>query len=294
MTHQRNTRTLTALYVACTTVRVAGSLGVLLAAFGWLGPWSGPVLLGWLVATPVLRTAAGERRIVRLGRGFHALSVTDRETLAPVTADVLARSDLTAERIEWYVRRGDSSINAYAAGRRSIAISEGLLHACTVGNIGADEVAGILGHEVGHLLDPTSRRRLLVAWLTGPWRMFQALLVLLVKMIARRAPGGRAGLLVLPVVMVSAAVQLIQVRAWAPLVGIVGLVIGVGLTPLVDAAMSRRAELAADDYAADAGVAPNLAAVLARSQRAPSGRIARLYEHHPPVSLRIERLTAQR
>jgi Zn-dependent protease with chaperone function len=246
-----------------------------------------------LAAAPVLRTARGERLIIRLTPGFGPVRSADQVGVAALTAGVLALCNLPGDRIDWYIRHDDSTVNAYAAGRRSIALSSGLLRACTAGELSVDEVVGVLVHEVGHLLDPISRRRLIVAWLTGPWCLLQTLLVRMARVVARRAPGGRAGLLLFPVIVAVAVVQLSQARAWGPLVGIIGLVVAVGVAPVIDAAMSRRAELAADQYAASVGEGDHLATVLTRIATAHPARGARLYAHHPPASLRIERLTAQ-
>jgi Zn-dependent protease with chaperone function len=289
MTHVRSSRTLGWLYLACTAVRVAVSVGVLLAALGWLGCWSAVVVAGWLATTPILWTVRGERGFLRLGRGLRAIPGVDE---VMIFSGVTARCNLPADRIDWYVRSRDDAINAYAAGRRSIAVSGGLLQACTAGEISVDEAVGILAHEIGHLVDPTSRRRPAVAWLTWPWWLLQVSLARMVRALARRAPAGAASLLLLPVVAVVAVVQLVPSRAWAPLLGIVAIAVAVGVMPLIDAAASRDAELVADDYVARVGSAEHLATVLGRIERAPGSRVGRLYAHHPPVSLRVARLTS--
>lgn len=289
MKQTRSPRTLGWLYLACTAVRVAASVGVLLGAFGWLGCWSAVVVAGWLATTPILWTVRGERGFLRLRRGLCAIPGVDELV---VFGGVTARCNLPAGRIDWYVRSGDDAINAYAAGRRSIAVSGGLLKACTTGEISFDEAVGILAHEVGHLVDPTSRRRLTVAWLTWPWWSLQVSLARMVRALARRAPAGAASLLLLPVVVIVAVVQLVPARAWAPLLGIVAIGVVVGVMPLIDAATSRDAELAADDYAARVGSAEHLAAVLGRIEAVSGTGVARLYAHHPSVALRVARLTS--
>jgi Zn-dependent protease with chaperone function len=142
------------------------------------------------------------------------------------------------------------------------------------------------------LEDPGARRRLIIRWLTGPWRAVQVLLTCMIRVVAGHAPEGKGGLLLLPVAASVAVVQLAHERAWLPLALVVGLGIVVVVNPLVNAAVSRRAELAADDYAAWAGRAEPLAALLRQRPDASHGCLAGLYAAHPATSRRVERLAA--
>jgi hypothetical protein len=243
-------------------VPIVASLGVLLVTFGWLGPWACVPVMVWLFATPLLRTTVGERLFLRTGRDVRSLSENERTLLGPVAGGALSLCGFGWVRVDWYIRRREMSVNAYAAGRRSIAVSQGLLLALAAGSLAPEHARAVLLHEIGHLEDPSARRRLIVAWLTGPWHFVQAVLVFVVRGVVVTSPFARGGLLLLPIATVIAVVQLGRQHAWLALTVLLALLTVVMVNPLIDAAVSRRAELAADDYAARAGGAQELAATL--------------------------------
>jgi hypothetical protein len=273
-------------------VPIVASFGVLLVTFGWLGPWACVPVTVWLLATPLLRTMVGERVFLRTGLEVRSLSENERTLLGPVACDALSRCGFDCVRVDWYIRRRERSVNAYAAGRRSIAVSQGLLLALATGSLAPEHARAVLLHEIGHLEDPSARRRLIVAWLTGPWRFVQAVLVCVVRGLAATSPLARGGILLLPLAAAIAIGQLARQQAWLPLAAVVALLIVVPVNPLVDAAISRRAELAADDYAARAGGAQELAATLKQTENEIRGGLVGLYSRHPSTSRRVERLTA--
>ncbi|UQX87648.1 M48 family metalloprotease [Jatrophihabitans telluris] len=87
-----------------------------------------------------------------------------------------------------------------------------------------------------------------------------------------------------------------QQRHWAVAIVLSAVAVCAVVCPLADAAVSRRSEYAADRYAADVGVGPQLAGalqVLAGQQPRRVGLVARLLSRHPQVSRRIEALGAQ-
>lgn len=292
MVHVRSGRVLGVLHGALLTIRFIASACVLLVGFGWLGPWTGLPVLAWVFVAPLLQTRVGERTYMRVGGGTRQPSVVEETLLESVLAAALSRCGLDGDRVDHYVRHRDASVNAYAAGRRSIAVSAGFLSAVASGAVPHDQAQAVLLHEIGHLEDPSARRRLTIAWLTGPWRMVQVLLTRMIRVVARRAPVGKGGLLLLPVAASVAVVQLAHERAWLPLALVVGLWIVVVVNPLVTAAVSRRAELAADDYVARAGSAEQLAALLRQRPHESRGCLAGLYAAHPVISRRVERLAA--
>jgi STE24 endopeptidase len=102
---------------------------------------------------------------------------------------------------------------------------------------------------------------LLVSWLTAPWRVMASLLTGLAGRLAGHQP--RPGLAV--VVLAGLAVAVTRaVRQGQWMVGGVLAFVGLAVVvcPLADAAISRRAEMAADLFAAEHGLASELAAAL--------------------------------
>jgi Zn-dependent protease with chaperone function len=64
-------------------------------------------------------------------------------------------------------RRG---INAYAAARRSIAITRQVVDRRRDGELSDDVLAGLLSHEIGHIVTHTVRWSLIIACFAMPWR----------------------------------------------------------------------------------------------------------------------------
>ena len=82
----------------------------------------------------------------------------------------------------------------------------------------APQVGALLAHEIGHLHTRSTRYGVAVAWLSAPWRLVVALLGGMLRGIVGKVPTARAGLVVLgPIILVVAAVQGVQERAWVPL-----------------------------------------------------------------------------
>jgi STE24 endopeptidase len=132
---------------------------------------------------------------------------------------------------------------------------------------------------------------LLLAWLTAPWRVTARILVGLASAVAGRRPRRGLGVVVLAGLAV-AAVRAVQRGQWmvGGVLGVLGLM--AVLVPLADAAISRRCEYAADRFAADRGLAIELAAalrVLSDGNPAPRGW-SRLWSTHPTCEQRIAAL----
>ncbi|MFL5334430.1 MAG: M48 family metalloprotease [Geminicoccaceae bacterium] len=127
-----------------------------------------------------------------------------------------------------------------------------------------------------------------------PWRLVARLLTSLG--IALSGPQTRHGLVV--VVFAGTAVAVVRALHQGQLL-VGGVLLAVGLAavicPLADAAVSRRAEFAADQFAADHGLALQLAAALSAlddGRRAASGGLWRLLASHPTPDQRISALLA--
>lgn len=115
-------------------------------------------------------TRADERAAVRLGFRYRAVRAGDWALLEPVTAIAAERCRLQDDACDFCMQPHAHAVNAYAAGRRSIAVSAGLVTALGRGGITRDQAVAMLSHEVGHLLDHSTRYGLVTAWLTAPWR----------------------------------------------------------------------------------------------------------------------------
>jgi Zn-dependent protease with chaperone function len=130
-------------------------------------------------------------------------------------------------------------------------------------------------------------------WLALPWRFATRLAIRIgLATVGRRQPLRLLTLVALAGAMI-AVVQAVQQRHWAVAVVLSAVAVCAVVCPLADAAVSRSSEYAADRYAADVGVAPQLAGalqVLAGRQPRRVGLVARLLSRHPRVGRRIETL----
>jgi STE24 endopeptidase len=82
----------------------------------------------------------------------------------------------------------------------------------------------------------------------------------------------------------------VQQRQWAVAAVLCAAAVGAVVCPLLDAAVSRRSEYAADRYAAEVGLGPQLAAtlqVLDGGQRPRPRLVGRLLKRHPSAAWRI-------
>lgn len=269
---------------------IVGSLLLLMALFGWLGRWEVLVLLGWLTSGLIVCTPTGERIAVHLGCGFRRPSSAQAAALAPLWAAALRQSGTAAGDVDLYVQH-DRHVNAYAAGGRSVAVTAGVLGHYQAHRLTDEEFVAVLVHELGHHGTGSTRFTLASVWLATPWRVAARLLIG-----ATRALGGRQPrtlvVLALTAGVVVAATQAASQQNWVVaglLAGIAALTVG---CPLADAAASRRAELAADRFAAAHGLALPLAAAL-RTLDGGHHAIAgwsRLLSSHPAVDQRIQAL----
>jgi Zn-dependent protease with chaperone function len=127
-------------------------------------------------------------------------------------------------------------------------------------------------------------------WLALPWRFASRLVIGIgLATVGRRQPLRLLAVVVLAGVVV-AVVQAVQQRQWAVAVVLSAVAVCAVVCPLVDAAVSRRSEYAADRCASGAGLGSQLAAaleVLDGRQRRRPGMVARLLCRHPSVAQRI-------
>ena len=272
-----------------------GSLLLLLVLFGGLGRWEALLLLGWLVAGATAFTRSGERIAVGVGCGFRRPSDAQALALAPLWASALQQSGIAAEGVDLYVKRAQQP-NAYAVGGRSVAITTGIVEEHLARRLPADQLVAVLVHELGHHATRATRLTLLSVWLAAPWRLAARLLICLG--LAMSGPQSRA----LSAVIVSAGVivsvvQAVQLRHWLVAGVLAGVAVLAVICPLVDAAVRRGSELAADRFAAEHGLAIPLATALRgldAGRGISCGRARRIMAPHPALDRRIEALTAAR
>jgi STE24 endopeptidase len=184
--------------------------------------------------------------------------------------------------------------NAYAAGGRSVAVTTRVLQDYESGRLPEDLLVAVLVHELGHHATGPTRLMLLLSWLAGPWRLTTRVLTGLANILAGRQP--RPWLAVVVVAGLAVAVaRALQQGQWmvGGVLGFVGL--AAVLCPVADAAISRRSEFAADRFAADHGLALELAATLGAmddGRSVAAGWSRRLLASHPTSEQRTRALLA--
>jgi Zn-dependent protease with chaperone function len=267
------------------------SLALIVMLSGGLGRWAAAVPLAWLVVAPVWLTRTGERAAVRLGFGYRQVHAGERAVLEPLMSTAAESCGLDDGLCDFYVQPRAHATNASASGRRSIAVSAGLVTALRQGSLTRDQAVAMLSHEIGHLRDHSTRYGLITAWLTAPGRAAVFMIGGLLRLIVRTVPTAKAALVLVPVLLVVAGMQAVQHHAWAPLAVLTVLAAVLTVHPVADAALSRASELAADKYAANVGSGPDLASALAVVPRSPRPSSDGLRTSHPPVDVRIARLT---
>jgi STE24 endopeptidase len=271
---------------------VAGGTLLMLVLTAGLGVWQLLVWLPWVSMPLLLSTRSGERVAVQAAYRFRTLTARQEQQLGPVRTAALDRCGLPLDRFDWYVSPGRQP-NACVAGRRSIAVTDGALQSFLAGRLPADLLAAVLVHELGHHATRASRCRLGAAWLAAPGRFaFGLIMRLSIGLCGGRRPGPVTALLAL-IAMGMALTRLVQDQQWLPAAMGIGLAAAFVLTPLLDAAVSRASEHAADRYAHAVGAGPDLSralTVLDPSSHRPS-RWPRPLDRHPPVARRVDRLT---
>lgn len=269
-----------------------GGLAVVVLVAGPLGAWAPVAPLAWLALAGVWLTASGERVAVRVAYRYHGLTTEQAAQLRAGFAVTESRTKIGMNDVDVYVRVGTgNTINAYAAGRRSIAVSEGLLAAVADGRLTTAQTGALLTHEVGHLHSRGTRYGLAIAWLSAPWRAVTAVSGGLLRLIVGKVPTARAGLVVLgPVVLAVAIVQGVQQHAWVPLTAMVTVGVLLIVQPLAAAALSRSGERAADAYAMQCGLGPDLAAALQAFEQAGGGDRRGAWASHPARERRMRDL----
>jgi Zn-dependent protease with chaperone function len=170
------------------------SLLLLVFLFGGAGCWESPLVLSWLAAGALTLSAPGERVAVRLVCRFRRLSTVEHTQIEPTLIAVLEACGL--DDVDLYVCNRPG-VNAYAAGRRSIAVTRQVLYLHRDGELGDDVLAGLLSHEAGHLVTHSVRWSLIIAWFSMPWRLAYRVGGRIAAPLAARQPRALLALVVL-------------------------------------------------------------------------------------------------
>jgi STE24 endopeptidase len=101
-----------------------GSMCLLLVLLGFLGRWEPVAMLTWLAFAAAVFTRTGERMAVRVALGLRRPGKRKADALASVWATALGTAGYGEGDVDLYVQRS-ATVNAYAAGGRSVAVTTG-------------------------------------------------------------------------------------------------------------------------------------------------------------------------
>src|SRR5665647_2517144 len=135
---------------------------------------------GGLALTAVLCAGGLERPAVRLLGRARGLSEAETAALAPAIA-LLCQKGIGPPVVELYARDGEVGISAGAAGRRSVVVSSGLLQAVQLGQLPADQAAGVIAAAVGRIRLGQTSFDVAVEFWTTPWQLVSAVCVAIAK-----------------------------------------------------------------------------------------------------------------
>ena len=254
--------------------------------------WAPLLFVLWLGCAALWSTPVGERVAVRAALGFRLLPPERREVIEPVFTAALGQCGLTRGSVDWYVKSARQA-NACATGRRSVAVTDGAVEDFLAGRLPADLFGAVLVHELGHHATRAGRFVLAAGWLAWPGRLaFRTVLAVAMLLCGRRRIG-RVTWFVIALGGGVAIVQAVQQGQWLTVAGVSAITFALVVTPLLDAAVSRAGEYAADRYAMSVGAGPELAralVVLSGAAATRRGLTSRALDRHPSLPSRLDRL----
>ncbi len=245
-------RLMTLLRLVLVLPAVLGGTAVALVASGGLGR-AGPVaFLGWLAVAPALLTRTGERLVVRRWLCCQALPASQHARLRPVLDLALDRCGIPVDAVDLYVTPGNR-VNALSAGRRSMALTRGLVTEVLAGRLPDALLHTVLVQKLGHLANGHRRYALATGWLSAPGRPIVWLAHVLVAVLLRGRALGRARRVIAIGIGLVAVVRASASSDWTTVAILSALGFAVVAAPVLRAWVSRRYELTADRYAARHG-----------------------------------------
>ncbi|WP_329571238.1 M48 family metalloprotease [Streptomyces sp. NBC_01361] len=233
-------------------------IGLVSLIFGGLGLL---VVLAWLISGLLVFHRPTESAIARHFLHLRYPTAQERQRLEPVWREVTARAGVDARTYELWVEDSDD-LNAVAAAGHIVGVTRFAMNELPNG-----ELAAVMAHELGHHVGGHTWSSLLGYWYALPgriaWRVFRGIGRALFKVSKSFSCFG-VGFFLL--VFGSVALTTISTLYGLPLLILV--------LPYALAAVSRRAELRADQHAAGLGFAPMLAGVLDKLHRSDQQRTA--------------------
>ncbi|WP_210591669.1 M48 family metalloprotease [Streptomyces sp. GESEQ-35] len=236
----------------------------------------------WTLSGAVVFNRPCERLLARWHYRLRHPGPEEERKLRPVWREVTGRAGVDANAYQLWIENSDE-INAMAAAGHIVSVTSHSLKALTPAQLG-----GILAHELGHHTRGHAWASLLAHWYALPAQLAWRLVLRLASRVERLSAGAATLAVVLAVAVVLALASATYGLIFLPLA-----------TPYLVAAVSRRAELRADEHAAGLGFAAHLMEVLRTEQDrqesrqdAPDGVMMRLLDSHPDVHTRMHHLQA--
>ena len=235
------------------------------------------LFVGGLGVTVVMCAGGLERPAVRLLGRARVLSEAETAALAPAIAQ-LCQKGLGPPAVEFYARDGEVAISAGAAGRHSVVVSAGLLQAAQLGQLPADQAAGVIAAAVGRIRLGQTRFDVAVEFWTIPWQLVRAVCLAIAKMVGL-FPLTRLAWRIRFVVAAAAAAQSVAEGRIAAGVVVAVFIALTYLAPRWQRQWDMRSQDDSDRFVADHELGDAL------------GRFLRRCPPEPPTLERIHRLT---
>src|SRR5450631_2223312 len=137
---------------------------------------------GGLTLAAVLSAGGLEQPAVRLLGRARVLSEAEASALAPAIA-LLCQKGLGPPTVELCARDGEVGIGAGAAGRHSVVVSAGLLQAAQMGQLPADQAAGVITAAGERIRLGQTRFDVAVEFWTIPWQLVRAVCLAIAEMV---------------------------------------------------------------------------------------------------------------
>jgi hypothetical protein len=232
---------------------------------------------GGLTLAAVLCAGGLEQPAVRLLGRARVLSEAEASALAPAIA-LLCQKGLGPPVVELYARNGEVGIGAGAAGRHSVVVSAGLLRSAQLGELPADQAAGVIAAAVGRIRLGQTRFDVAVEFWTIPWQLVRAVCLAIAKTVSLLPLAQFAWRIRLVVATVAAAQSVADGRIAAGVVVAVFIALTY-LAPRLQRQWDRRSQDDSDRFVADHELGDAL------------GRFLRRCPPEPRTLERIHRLT---
>ncbi|MDI3408528.1 M48 family metalloprotease [Streptomyces cavernicola] len=211
-------------------------------------PWWLPLGV-WALSGALVRHRACENALARRLFGLRLPTPGETRALQHAWREVAARAGVNPRAYQlWVEESGD--VNASVAVGRTVTVTSRALE------LPAARLSAVLAHELGHHVRGHTRAALLIRWYALPARLLRHPM----RQLAERLKGPTWSARLLIGALAAIVLTLLATATY-------GLVLLPFVTPYLTAAVSRRAELRADEHAASLGFAEQLSAVLHEETR---------------------------